>query len=129
MYFFKTFNFKKKKKKVPRVVFFWIKHGIFFFFLVQNGNMVDNFFIECGLFFIRFFVSNFYQFKILTHFLWFRDKDKFIKLRPRLRERNGIEWKGIKKIILEYSSLPLFGSFNEGNGKLIPLFGSLSGRK
>ena len=35
----------------------------------------------------------------------------------------------MKKIILEYSSLPLFGSFNRGNGKFIPLFWSLSGRK
>ena len=31
----------------------------------------------------------------------------------------------MKKIILEYSSIPLFGSFNRGNGKLFPLFGSL----
>ena len=38
-----------------------------------------------------------------------------------------MEWKGMKIIILEYSSLPLFGSFNVGNGKPIPLFGSLSG--
>ena len=30
------------------------------------------------------------------------------------------------KIILEYSSLPLFGRFNRGNEKLISLFGSLS---
>jgi len=34
-----------------------------------------------------------------------------------------------KKIILEYFSLPLFGSFNGGNGKLIPLFESLSERE
>ena len=40
-----------------------------------------------------------------------------------------MEWKGIKRIILEYSSLPLFESFNGGNEKLIPLFGSLSGRE
>ena len=40
-----------------------------------------------------------------------------------------MEWKGMKRIILEYSFLHLFGSFNEGNGKLIPLFGSLSRRK
>ena len=46
--------------------------------------------------------------------------------RPRLGEGNGMEWKGMKRIILEYSSLPLFGSFNGGNGKLISLFGSLS---
>ena len=32
-----------------------------------------------------------------------------------------MEWNG-KNIILEYSSLPLFGSFNGGNGKLIPSF-------
>ena len=38
-----------------------------------------------------------------------------------------MEWKGIKRIILEYSSLPLFGSFNGGNGKLIPLFRSFNG--
>ena len=42
---------------------------------------------------------------------------------------NGIEWKRMKRIILEYSSLPLFGSFNGENGKSIPLFGSLSVRK
>jgi len=29
---------------------------------------------------------------------------------------NGIEWKGMKRIIFEYSSLSLFGSFNGGNG-------------
>ena len=39
-----------------------------------------------------------------------------------------MEWKGIKRIILEYSSLPLFGSFNGGNGKSIILFESLSRR-
>ena len=39
------------------------------------------------------------------------------------------EWNGKKGIFLEYSSLLLFGSFNGGNGKSIPLFGSLSGRK
>ena len=32
-------------------------------------------------------------------------------------------------IILEYSSIPLFGSFNGGNGKSNLLFGSLSGRE
>ena len=37
-----------------------------------------------------------------------------------------MEWKKIKRIILEYSSLLLFGSFNGGNGKFIPLFESLS---
>ena len=37
-----------------------------------------------------------------------------------------MEWKGMKRIILEYSSLLLFGSFNGGDGKFIPLFGSLS---
>ena len=35
----------------------------------------------------------------------------------------------MKRIILEYSSFILFRSFNGGNGKLILLFGSLSGRK
>ena len=35
----------------------------------------------------------------------------------------------MKRIILEYSSLPLFGSFNGENEKFIPLFGSLSGRE
>ena len=47
-------------------------------------------------------------------------------LRLRLGVGNGKEW---KKIILEYSSLPLFGSFNGGNRKSIPLFGSLSRRE
>ena len=36
-----------------------------------------------------------------------------------------MERKEMKRIILEYSSIPLFGSFNGGNGKLIPSFGSL----
>ena len=40
-----------------------------------------------------------------------------------------MEWKGLKRIISKYSSLPLFGSFNEGNGKFIPFFGSLSGKE
>ena len=43
--------------------------------------------------------------------------------------KEEMEWKGIKIIILEYSSLLLFGSFNGGNGKSIPLFGSLSERE
>ena len=50
-------------------------------------------------------------------------------LSPRLGGGNGMEWKGMKRIILEYSSIPLFGSFNGGDGKSIPLFGSLNGRK
>ena len=49
--------------------------------------------------------------------------------RPHLGGRNGMELKWMKKIILEYSSLPLFGNFNGGNEKLIPLFRSLSGRE
>ena len=52
-----------------------------------------------------------------------------IRFRPRLGGGNGIEWKGMKRIILEYSSLPLFESFNGENGKLILLFGSLSSRE
>ena len=40
-----------------------------------------------------------------------------------------MEWKGIKRIILEYFFILLFGSFNVGNGKSIPLFGSLSERE
>ena len=39
------------------------------------------------------------------------------------------EWNGMKRIISEYSSPPLFGSFNGGNGKSILLFGSLSRRE
>ena len=35
----------------------------------------------------------------------------------------------MKRIILEYSFIPLFGSFNGRNRKLIPLFGSLSRRE
>ena len=35
----------------------------------------------------------------------------------------------MERIILEYSFIPLFGNFNEGNGKPIPLFGSLNGRE
>ena len=40
-------------------------------------------------------------------------------LRSCLGGENEMEWKEIKRIILEYSSLPLFESFNGGNGKLI----------
>ena len=47
---------------------------------------------------------------------------------PHLGGGNGMEWKEVKRIILEYSSFLLFGSFNGGNGKLILLFESLSGR-
>ena len=50
-------------------------------------------------------------------------------LRPRLGWGNEMEWKGMKRIILEYSSISLFGSFNGGNRKLILLFESLSGRE
>ena len=50
-------------------------------------------------------------------------------LRPLLGGGNEIEWKWMIRIILEYSSLPMFGSFNGRNEKLIPLFGSLSGRE
>lgn len=32
----------------------------------------------------------------------------------------GIEWNTMKGIILEYSSIPLFGSLNRGNRKTIP---------
>ena len=44
---------------------------------------------------------------------------------------NGMQalvWKEEKKN-LEYSSLPLFRSFDEENGKFIPLFESLSERE
>ena len=50
-------------------------------------------------------------------------------LRLCLGGGEGMEWNGIKRIFLEYSSLLLFGSFNGGNGMYIPLFGSLSGRE
>ena len=48
-------------------------------------------------------------------------------LRPRLGGGNRMELKGMKRIILEYFSIPLFESFNGGNEKFIPLFESLSG--
>jgi len=43
--------------------------------------------------------------------------------------KEEIELKLMKRIILEYSSLSLFGSFDGGNGKSVPLFGSLSRRE
>ena len=55
---------------------------------------------------------------------WIKIKDNF-----HLRGGNGMEWKWMKRIILEYSSLPLFESFNRGNGKSILLSGSLSERE
>ena len=45
---------------------------------------------------------------------------------PHLGGENGMEW---KRIILKYSSILLFESFNRGNGKPIPLFWSLRGRE
>ena len=50
-------------------------------------------------------------------------------LSPCLGGGNVMEWKGMKIIILEYSSLLFFGSFNGGNKKFISLFESLSGRE
>jgi len=38
-----------------------------------------------------------------------------------------MKWKGMKIIILDYFFIPLFESFNEGNGKFILLSRSLSG--
>ena len=52
-----------------------------------------------------------------------------IFLSPHLEGGNRMEWKLIKRIILKYSSLPLFGSFNGGNRKLILLFENLSRRE
>ena len=40
-----------------------------------------------------------------------------------------MKWKRMKRIILEYSSILLFESFNGGNGKFILLLESLSGRE
>ena len=51
------------------------------------------------------------------------------RLRLRLEGGNEMELKDIKRMILEYSSLFLFGSFNRRNGKSIPLFWSLSKRE
>ena len=48
-----------------------------------------------------------------------------LSLSPCMEGGDGMEWKEIKRIILEYSSLPLFWSFNWGNRKSIPLFGTL----
>ena len=50
-------------------------------------------------------------------------------IRPHLGGGNGVEWKKMKRIILEYSFIPLFESFNGRNEKPIPLFRSLSGRE
>ena len=43
----------------------------------------------------------------------------FAILRPHLGGENGMKWKGMKIIILEYSSLLLFRSFNGENEKSI----------
>ena len=63
------------------------------------------------------------------HLLSISPPSPLFPLRPRLGGGNEMEWKWMIRIILEYSSLPMFGSFNGGNGKLIPLFGSLSRRE
>ena len=65
-----------------------------------------------------------YEFSFIIIIIILRIKFSYkIGCRPHLR--GG---KGMKIIILEYSSIPLFGSFNGGNGKSIPLFGSLGPR-
>jgi len=58
----------------------------------------------------------------------FSFRKNFQQLSPRFGRR-GREWKRMKRIILEYYSLPLFESFYKGNGKSISFFGSLSGRE
>ena len=40
----------------------------------------------------------------------------FSQIKALFEGENGMEWKEMKIIILEYSSLSLFGSFNWGNG-------------
>ena len=71
------------------------------------------------------FNINFQQIRNFSKFLEEVFKKVRITLRPRLGGGNEMEWKEMKIIILEYYSFSLFGSFNEGNGKFIPLFGSL----
>ena len=61
--------------------------------------------------------------------LFFYSINNKLSLRPCLGEGNEMKWKGIKRLIVEYSSLPLFGSFNRRNGKSIPLFENLSRRE
>ena len=70
------------------IIMFWIWKNrepaelVFIYLLFfQNINVVHKFFLYNFTFLIRLFVFNFYQFKSLNHFLWIRDKDKFIKLR------------------------------------------------
>ena len=60
-----------------------------------------------------------------------KGREEYSKMifRLRLEGVNRMGWKWIKRIILEYSSLSLFESFNGGNGNFILLFGSLSRRE
>ena len=58
-----------------------------------------------------------------------RRKHLFLSILLGSAWEEGMNWKGMKRIILEYSLILLFGSFNGRNGKLIPLFGSLSVRE
>ena len=71
------------------------------------------------------FNINFQQIRNFSKFLEEVFKKVRITLWPRLGGGNEMEWKEMKIIILEYYSFSLFGSFNEGNEKFIPLFGSL----
>ena len=48
---------------------------------------------------------------------------------PCLEGENGMEQKKMKRIILKYSFILLFESFNGDNEKFIRLFGILSGRE
>ena len=61
--------------------------------------------------------------------LYFILNKYMIYSKPLFGSREWNEMKMNEENNLEYYSLSLFESFNRGNGKSIPLFGSLSGRE
>ena len=66
---------------------------------------------------VEYEIYNPFGFMIYSSFL------PFPPLRLRLEGGNGMEWKGIKRIILEYSSLLCLGVLMEGMESPFPCLG------
>ena len=126
LYFFEWNSTKLIKFALPKV----FRRFNFIYAFVIKFTMVFVLYFYC-LFYYLFLVILLKKKVCIYDFSFFFFGVLFFKFcfRLRLEGGNGMKWKEMKKIILEYSSIPLFGSFNGGNRKLIPLFGSLSRRK
>ena len=114
---------RDKNKGIDIDDLFYVLSPIFFISMFYLHRLNDKWKMVKLSIFNKF---NFFKLGNLDTYLLQRES---IFLRLRLGGENGMKWKGMKRIILEYSSIPLFRSFNGGNRKLIPLFESLSRRE